>query len=98
MVQIHKIRDSDGDGLSDFEETEIGTDPTNVDSDGDGFDDAFELAYQTDPTNASSYPAVPTEGSWSHLNPVFTNDGCQLESVLQSQGGDIFFLFPTRFS
>jgi len=31
--------DSDGDGLSDEEEAEIGTDPNNPDTDGDGFSD-----------------------------------------------------------
>lgn len=39
-------RDSDGDGLDDFSESKLGTDPNNPDSDGDGvidFLDAFPL-------------------------------------------------------
>ncbi len=34
--------DSDGDGLTDVEEGQIGTDPFSIDSDGDGLDDGFE--------------------------------------------------------
>lgn len=42
--------DSDGDGLSDDEETERGTDPRNPDSDGDGLKDGEEVyRYRTDP-------------------------------------------------
>ena len=35
--------DPDGDGLTNFEEYQIGTDPTNPDSDGDGVSDWFEV-------------------------------------------------------
>lgn len=42
--------DTDGDGLSDYEEArEIGTDPTNPDTDGDGFDDGTEVQSGFDP-------------------------------------------------
>ena len=42
-------QDTDGDGLSDFEETEIyGTDPTVADTDGDGIEDLIELNYWAD--------------------------------------------------
>lgn len=42
--------DSDGDGLSDDEEAELGTDPRNPDSDGDGLKDGEEVnRYRTDP-------------------------------------------------
>jgi len=48
--------DTDGDGLSDSEESYLGfdgyiTDPTNVDTDDDGLNDSYEaLIYKTDPT------------------------------------------------
>ena len=89
--------DSDGDGLGDLEEVQGSTDPNNPDSDGDGFDDAYELQYDTNPMNPDEYPLFPNNGSWSHQNPQFTNDGCNLESVLQNQGGDIFTFFPQDF-
>jgi hypothetical protein len=37
-------RDSDADGLSDSEETALGTDPTKTDTDNDGMPDGWELA------------------------------------------------------
>jgi len=41
--------DSDGDGLSDLEELERGTDPLAVDTDGDGFGDGYEIRTARDP-------------------------------------------------
>ena len=53
--------DSDGDGLTDSEEEEMGSDPDNIDSDGDGFEDGVEADWYTDPTNPSDHPY---EGGW----------------------------------
>ena len=41
--------DSDGDGVSDEDENDIGTDPNGTDTDGDGLDDGEELILGTDP-------------------------------------------------
>jgi hypothetical protein len=49
--------DSDGDGLSDAFEAQIGTDPFNPDTDGDGVSDGVEYSYGSDPRNAASKPA-----------------------------------------
>ena len=46
--------DSDGDGISDVEEEENGTDPENADSDGDGLSDAEESENGTDPNSSDS--------------------------------------------
>lgn len=46
--------DSDGDGLTNAEEEELGTDPKDADSDGDGIDDPDEIDLGTDPTDADS--------------------------------------------
>ena len=44
--------DTDGDGLTDAEEAELGTDPNNADTDGDGLTDGEEVnEYNTDPLN-----------------------------------------------
>ncbi|WP_257461735.1 OmpA family protein [Archangium lipolyticum] len=43
------VGDSDGDGLSDDKEREIGTDPNNPDSDGGGVNDGEEVRRGTDP-------------------------------------------------
>ena len=42
-------KDSDGDGLTDLEEDELGTDPESDDSDGDGLSDGDEVALGSDP-------------------------------------------------
>ncbi len=55
-------RDSDGDGLTDREEAEAGTDPMSEDTDWDGFSDAEELAENTDPTDAND---MPYAGGWA---------------------------------
>src|SRR4051812_17217743 len=48
--------DSDGDGLSDSFEAQIGTDPLNPDTDGDGVSDGAEYSYGSNPRNAASRP------------------------------------------
>ncbi|MCB9766383.1 MAG: redoxin family protein [Alphaproteobacteria bacterium] len=46
--------DSDGDGLFDDEEDELGTDPSNADTDGDGLSDSEEVNGGLDPLNPDS--------------------------------------------
>lgn len=76
--------DSDGDGLSDAEENEYGTDPTKGDTDNDGIDDATEIAYGLDPLNPIiiALTSQPVEGvasdmpegkNWYASWPVSTN-------------------------
>ncbi len=43
--------DTDGDGISDARERELGTDPLVADSDGDGIPDGLEIEQGTDPLN-----------------------------------------------
>ena len=48
---LPELLDTDGDGLTDFEEINYyGTDPNNADTDGDGVTDGDEVAQGTDPT------------------------------------------------
>ena len=51
---IDSLKDTDGDGISDAEEAELGTDPEDDDSDGDGISDSEELDLGTDPTEVDS--------------------------------------------
>ena len=46
--------DSDGDGLTDDEETELGTNPNDADSDEDGLADGNEVMLGTDPTSSDT--------------------------------------------
>jgi len=56
--------DSDGDGLTDYEEaTELNTDPTQKDSDGDGYWDPWEITEGSDPMDADSKIYI---GGWPY--------------------------------
>ncbi|MCX8108688.1 MAG: thrombospondin type 3 repeat-containing protein, partial [Verrucomicrobiae bacterium] len=48
-VDLGSDLDQDGDGLSDFEEKRLGTDPKLVDSDNDGLADGYEVRFGLDP-------------------------------------------------
>ena len=72
--------DSDGDGLSDAEERELGSDPAMTDSDGDGWDDGVEHGYYTDPADANDHPYT---GGW----PI---DSCRNDLVATGMSeGDV---------
>lgn len=64
VVIDKSLIDSDGDGLSDWDEINIhGTDPFNKDSDGDGLSDGDEiLKYKTDPLNKDTDGDGLTDG------------------------------------
>lgn len=56
--------DPDGDGLTNFEEFEHGTDPNQWDTDGDGVDDGTEVKLGSDPLNPGIVPVeIKVSGS-----------------------------------
>jgi hypothetical protein len=70
--EISLQTDSDGDGLSDRTEKEIGTDPDNVDTDGDGLSDEIEYQeYGTDPLDSDSDGDGISDGR--EINELATN-------------------------
>ncbi|MEZ5581653.1 MAG: putative Ig domain-containing protein [Candidatus Competibacteraceae bacterium] len=54
------LLDPDDDGLTNLEESKLGTNPFNTDSDGDGVDDQTELFSGSDPVdpNSTNHPPV----------------------------------------
>ncbi len=54
--------DSDGDGLLDAQEAELGSDPAAVDSDGDTYSDGDEFAANADLLDPDHHPY---QGGWS---------------------------------
>lgn len=74
--------DSDGDGLLDSEEADIGSDPQNTDSDGDGLQDGEEVDMGADPTSTD------TDGD-GYLDPWEVTEGtdpADAESVIYAGG------------
>ena len=65
-----KKMDSDRDGLSDYDETEVlHTDPLNPDTDGDGLPDGVEVnQYHTDPLKADTDGDGLSDGTEVHLH------------------------------
>ncbi len=60
---IFSSKDSDGDGLSDSREAQLGTDPNNADTDGDGLSDSDEVnIHGTDPLNPDTDGDGLTDG------------------------------------
>lgn len=51
-ADVNPAGDSDGDGITDLQEFQLGTSPTIADSDGDGMPDGFELQHGFQPLSA----------------------------------------------
>jgi outer membrane protein OmpA-like peptidoglycan-associated protein len=69
--------DTDGDGLSDAEELQLGTDPKNPDTDGDGLTDGEEVKkYHTDPLNPDTDYDALTDGAevYNHKTDPLVRD------------------------
>jgi thiol-disulfide isomerase/thioredoxin len=64
--------DTDGDGLTDLEEADLGTDPAVADSDGDGFDD-YEESLSGDPLDCMFVPEG--DGNWGDCRAQMDADG-----------------------
>ena len=60
-TDVDPADDPDGDGLTNQQEYEIGTDPTEPDTDGDGMKDGNEVYYGHDPLVPHEPPLMVTE-------------------------------------
>lgn len=80
-VESLKASDTDGDTLSDYDESMIyKTSPYLKDTDGDGFDDKQEIATGHDPICATGKPCVKQEKA--------VGDGGQEDTPLAAEGGE----------
>lgn len=83
--------DSDGDGVADIKEIELGTDPLLRDTDGDGFGDGFELIAGTNPKVVNFFcdsdPTLDTDNDGlSDCEETFLN----FDSERFDTDGDLF--------
>ncbi|WP_083317094.1 hypothetical protein, partial [Corynebacterium sp. HMSC071B10] len=93
------IADSDGDGLTDDYERDLGTDPSAADTDGDGIrDDVEVLTDDTDPLDAKSFlPAAPQPDKKEvPLKPKSLSGTITREQDKDTQGNDIPLLDVTN--
>lgn len=60
------VVDTDGDGLDDNLEAELGTDPLSADTDGDDWEDLTELIAGTDPLDPYDFPSGSVTESTAH--------------------------------
>lgn len=66
--------DTDGDGIPDEIEAEIGTDPLNSDTDGDGLPDGYEIiVIGSDPANANSLDSNISDGDYDNDQDGLSN-------------------------
>ena len=84
-----EVGDTDGDGLSDERERELGTDPEQADTDGDGLPDGEELERETDPSAADTDGDGVPDGEELErgLNPLEAWDGVGLTGGGGCSGG-----------
>ena len=95
FVQVMTSLDTDGDGLLDAQEQQLGTDPFNSDSDGDGIMDGDEVCVtKTNPTEANvvlDEPIVTSVSAGTNTNGVVLAwsavDGASGYEVLRSESG-----------
>lgn len=91
-ITFYNDNDTDGDGLTDNTETEIGSDPENADTDGDGLTDGEEvLTYATSPINTDTDGEGLSDGEevlTYHTDPNNTDtDGDEINDKQEIDNG-----------
>ena len=80
-IGVDPNADPDGDGLTNLQEYQRGTDPTKADTDGDGFSDGVEVLRGSDPLDPHSVPPKTVFND-------FDGDGATDLTVYWPQGGN----------
>lgn len=94
------LTDNDGDGLSNSEESEEGTNPNLWDTDGDGLSDNYEIVYsETVPTNPDTDSDGLSDGYEVKrgCDPnTYDTDGDGLSDKVEDDGWDISFVYGSQ--
>ncbi|MCU9520063.1 YPDG domain-containing protein, partial [Corynebacterium sp. ES2794-CONJ1] len=84
------LLDSDGDGLSDEKEQQIGTNPDKADTDGDGINDGDEINGSKNPFKDQKHDPAGEPGNTDPLNPDTDgdgiNDGAEINTKVDENG------------
>ena len=81
-VHCSDTSDADGDGLTECDEYEWGTDPNNADTDGDGFTDDAEVLCVSNPNDADEQCYAC---GWKHNDPGnLESTGTEVGDVMDS--------------
>lgn len=84
--QDYPVGDADGDGLSDDEEEDLGTDPDNADTDGDGINDGDEVDCGSDPTDPNSKCSGQQPGELPNTGVGTSTEGSSWLAPLAAAG------------
>ena len=85
--------DSDGDGLDDEIELQLGTDPTHQDTDNDAWHDLAELIHGTDPCDPEDHPRLSAE---STMPPPTLRNNLRKDAIRLSAGGTASIRRPEK--
>ncbi|WP_130336308.1 hypothetical protein [Micromonospora kangleipakensis] len=81
--------DIDGDGLTNLQEQDLGTSPTEADTDGDGLGDGAEVAKGTNPLVPDQPRAPPTPGNNPPIVPAPTDADTDGDGLGDSEEGEV---------
>ncbi|MFA5206664.1 MAG: LamG-like jellyroll fold domain-containing protein, partial [Lentisphaeria bacterium] len=94
--------DSDGDGLSDWLEVKLGTDPYDPDTDGDSLLDGWEVRHGFNPLDSEDVIFEPLAGWWkldetagvtAYDNSIYTNNGAVSGADYADAGWNFVYSF-----
>ena len=86
IFSVEQVNDTDSDGLFDFQEIQLGTDPSSPDSDLDGISDTFEWSVGLDPQIINTYHFLAADNLLSDWE---INHSDKLVSSFQNLGNAI---------
>lgn len=100
---IEQGDDTDGDGLTDYEEYVLGTNPVHWDSDGDGVPDGLEVMRGTDPLKGESGKEANTDGDYMAMQDLsgwlvvnVSNELWACENPAPVNAGESFYTITTN--
>ncbi len=77
--------DLDGDGLTDLQEFQYGTNPTLTDTDGDGYTDGNEVGQGSDPLSSGSTPPTPGDPLFRYCTVQAQNTPDGIRTLINAQ-------------